>query len=482
MYLLTPKKYINSVQIIAFNGLEFSNKNLQFNLSQKTLKESLEACGAPIWIRQKLKTYDGQEMMVISLVRLINDINNITKKLGILIINIPEKAINKIYNEPDLNNQASIYLLNQQQRIISTNRRTQLGKKITPQLIKAAFLKQNYGYYSLNYQAQGYLASFYKLKEINYKLLSILPTENLLAKNIAIKNIVILSIIIGLICSFIAIFLFNQHLLKPLNQIKNVMEELKNENFSIRLNIKGNNEIAILGKTFNKMSARLKKLMEEIYLSKLKQKESELKALQAQVNPHFLYNTLDTIYWSSRLEKAYKTANLIKALGKLFRLSLNQGDEITTLAKELTHLENYLTIQKARYESSLDVVIEKEERLLQAKVVKLILQPLVENSICYGAKANSNSVTVIIKIYAQEKNLIYEVIDNGPGADIQKLNYLINNKNEKKGFALQNVQARIKLYFGDEYGIEFANSQQGFKVMVKQKLKLEEKDDKNDDC
>lgn len=124
------------------------------------------------------------------------------------------------------------------------------------------------------------------------------------------------------------------------------MKKVESEEFDVQVNLYGNDEIAMLGRSFNKMSLKLKELINQVYLVNIKQKEAELAALHAQINPHFLYNTLDTIYWVSRIEKAFETSKLIEALAKLFRLSLNGGKDLILLKNEIEHLNNYLVIQR----------------------------------------------------------------------------------------------------------------------------------------
>lgn len=475
MYLLTPKDYIHSVHIFGFNGLDIRTRGSLIDLNSEITHSALNRKGGVLWFNQELLSYDGSRTNVISLIRIINDINNISNQLGFLLINIPEESLKDLYNNSPLSEKEEFFIINQNQKIISSSNSNDLNNKIPSQIVNKQILDEKQGYYNINYKNEEYLLSYYTLDNIEYTMLNLVPVEELLIENQVIQNITILSILISLLFAAVAIYLFNHSVLKPLDQVNKVMHELKNENFNIRLNISGHDEIAVLGKTFNKMSEKLQNLMEQVYLEKIKQKEAELKALQAQIDPHFLYNTLDTIYWMSRMENSPETSNLIKALAKLFRLSLNKGEEFTTVEKELEHLENYITIQKKRYEGMISFSINVEEELLDYRVVKLVLQPLVENAIYHGINQKNGKGNIEVNIKKENEFLIYEVIDDGTGIKEKEMKKLLNEvEDNNRGLGIKNVNDRIKLYFDEHCGLFFYNNQPGTKVVVKQKLSIKE--------
>ena len=236
------------------------------------------------------------------------------------------------------------------------------------------------------------------------------------------------------------------------------MKKIENEEFNVNVDVSGNDEIALLSKSFNKMSYKLNELVSEVYTVRLKQREAELKALQAQINPHFLYNTMDIIFWMCRMENAYESSELINALSKLFRLSLNSGSEFTTVKNEIDHLNCYILIQKKRFEDKITFNTNVTADVLECKVVKLIIQPLVENAIHHGIEKKRGKGKIDITITRNCDDLIYTITDNGMGADEKEINKLLENVQEdNRGFALKNVNDRIKLYFGESYGLEFSS-------------------------
>jgi len=303
--------------------------------------------------------------------------------------------------------------------------------------------------------------------------MNIVPLSELARDNVIIRNITLSAILLGtLFCLLLSVFFSNQ-ILRPLKVLRRSMNELEHENFDMVLSEKGNDEISLVSKSFNKMSRKLNELINEVYIVQLKQKEAELKALHEQINPHFLYNTLNTIYWVCQLEKAPESAKLVQALSKLFRLSLNSGNEMTTVGKELEHLRYYILIQKKRFEDRIQFNIEAEEKLLNCEIIKLILQPLVENAIQHGIEGKGSGGSITIRVYQEQQDLIYEVEDDGIGADVEELYELMHEvQEENRGFGLKNVNDRITLHYGAEYGLKFfSETGKGLSVVVRQPLR-----------
>ena len=273
-----------------------------------------------------------------------------------------------------------------------------------------------------------------------------------------IRNVLIYSVLISFFIFTVASYLFINSALLPLGSLRDAMACFEKGQFDTSLVIRGHDEISLVSQSFNQMVERFKDLMDQVYISTIKQKDAELKALQNQINPHFLYNTLDTIYWMSLMEKGDKTARLIQALGNLFRLSLNSGDRFTTVEREIQHLESYLIIQNERYDDTVDFNIQMDDHLKDYKVLKLILQPLVENALYHGIEPKGEKGTITLKIFEENDTLVYSLNDDGIGADQERVNALINGTDsvgQSKGFALKNVNDRIKLHHGSRFGIEF---------------------------
>lgn len=231
-------------------------------------------------------------------------------------------------------------------------------------------------------------------------------------------------------------------------------------------------EIGELVHAYNSMAGHLQQLLEErqVHIQQLEQekmradieqqlkRKAELQALQAQINPHFLYNTLDSIRWKAEMAGAKDVSEMTASLATLFRVSLSKGREIIPIRNELLHVESYLKIQKTRYRDRMNYTMDVEPELLELYTVKLLLQPLVENAIEHGIKESDHSGKVSIRGYAQGNRVIFQVTDDGLGIPEEHLRVLQrelweNSVLERDGYGIFNVNERIRLYFGAEYGL-----------------------------
>ncbi len=251
--------------------------------------------------------------------------------------------------------------------------------------------------------------------------------------------------------------------------------------------VTGNNvdEITELGMSFNIMIGRIRQLLDSKMKEQENLKKAELKALQAQINPHFLYNTLDTIIWMVQANKADQVVDLVQALSNFFRISLSKGADWITIEQEVEHVRCYLTIQKMRYHDILDYQIEVDEDIRSGTILKLTLQPLVENAIYHGIKNKRGGGTIIVRARrAGPERVLLEIIDNGTGFTPYKLKRLQETlaedstgefKFSDSGFGLENVHRRIQLYYGKEYGLTVQSRyQEGTRVAVLIPLKVSE--------
>lgn len=250
---------------------------------------------------------------------------------------------------------------------------------------------------------------------------------------------------------------FSSSIVKPIRRMQGLMKVVETGDLTVRFKDYRNDEIGDLQKSFDQMLDRL-------YEVKYEKREIELRLLQEQVNPHFLYNTLDTIRWSAIEYDATEVVDLIEALSTYFRIGLSKGEKFITVSEELDHIESYFQIYQARFEEFLDYKIRYDECLAEHKVIRVLLQPLVENAIYHGNKYNQNSgFQIIINIFKDENQLIMEVKNNGEKIDEQKLKIIKNilsgdeKQSDSIGFGLYSVNQRIKLAFGDKYGLDITN-------------------------
>ena len=266
------------------------------------------------------------------------------------------------------------------------------------------------------------------------------------------SHIVLAIFLVSLIFSSVITFMAITKFLRPLIKLEKHMQEFENTLSEFHLKEDTGYEINNLIEHFNTMIKKIKYL-----------REYEIKALHSQINPHFLYNTLDTIIWMAEFEDKKKVIAITKALANFFRISLSNGNEMIFLKDELKHVQEYLFIQKQRYEDKLSYFFNVDETLLSVEVPKIIIQPIVENSIYHGIKNISGNGIIKIDVYKKDNSINISIKDNGIGFKKSK-NF---KKSKTGGVGIKNVAKRIKFYYGKEYGIFIPSTDKGSEVIIK---------------
>jgi two-component system sensor histidine kinase YesM len=281
-------------------------------------------------------------------------------------------------------------------------------------------------------------------------------------------NTCLLGLVAVVIFSVLAIWMISGSISKPIRKICQTTSDIANGNFDIKLEDNNRNELDILAKSINLMSVKVKDLLNKSVKEQENIKKSELKVLQAQINPHFLYNTLDTIVWTAEAKNTEQVIDIVKALSGFFRIALSDGKEWISAKEEIEHVNNYLRIQKIRYRDILRYRIDTDENILKCSMLKLTLQPLVENALYHGIKSKRYGGLIQVNGYKKnEKEIVFEVKDNGIGMKKDRLDFLQseiksaniyeapeNSNGRESGFGLKNIQKRIVLYYGEGYGME----------------------------
>ena len=307
-------------------------------------------------------------------------------------------------------------------------------------------------------------------KETGWKILCF-SDEKTMVKNLYNMNAIIILLTSGCIgLLLILTYLVSTRFTRPLRKLMKLMHKAENENYRVASNIESNDEVGDLSKSFNTM---MKKFLENQVL----RKEAEIFALQQQINPHFLYNTLESIKSLAVSGRNRDIRSIAEKLGIMFRYSISRDNKIVNIKEEINHIENYITIQKIRYEERFDVVYEIDDRIYDYLTLKFILQPIVENSMYHGIENLAENGLITIKGYIEGKVVVFEIIDNGGGMDgeeLEQLNRYISGElnsisyKKTKSIGLRNIQERIQLFFGDSYGMQvFSEKGNGTAVILK---------------
>jgi two-component system, sensor histidine kinase YesM len=278
--------------------------------------------------------------------------------------------------------------------------------------------------------------------------------------SLAVIYLILLPCTIGF--SVFAAWLISASIYRPIKKLHDVTTTIAQNDLQALVYSRNVDEIAELGNNFNIMIGKIRELLNAKVKEQENLKKAELKALQAQINPHFLYNTLDTIVWMAEASKTDQVIEIVRALSSFFRISLSKGKDWISIRQEIEHVRSYLAIQKMRYRDILDYKIEVDENLMDGTILKLTLQPLVENALYHGIKNKRDGGTITVRAQSVGPDLVrLEVQDDGVGFTPYKLAEIRSILNDDSseislkegGFGLENVNKRIKLYYGKQYGL-----------------------------
>lgn len=275
-----------------------------------------------------------------------------------------------------------------------------------------------------------------------------------------------ISIIVCVAAAVVCTVATSRFVTRRIVKIQKCMKEVENGNLNVNIPVDGNDEISDLTRGFDAMVLRLDMLINAVYDSRLKEKEYEMKALQAQINPHFLYNTLSLINWKAIEADAVDISKITLALSSFYRTSLNKGKNVMSIKDEIDNMRSYLTIQQMMHDGDFDAVVDIEDGILQYNTLNLILQPLIENAIDHGIDLNTGVRGVItITGRGTEDEIILTVEDNGVGMTKEQADKIITK--DSKGYGVRNVNERIKLYYGEQYELKIESEiGKGTKVIV----------------
>lgn len=313
-----------------------------------------------------------------------------------------------------------------------------------------------------------------------WRLCVLAQNDVIYAETKEVQKSIIAVWIVLLILSISLCILFSNHIVNPVKRLRAAMGEVERGNFLTTFEAQDNHdEVSQLGHSFNSMVEQIQALLEKVMEEQKEKRGAELKALQAQINPHFLYNTLDTLQWKALEHDAIEVADIVNALSGFFRVSLSDGKERITLNEEVEHAYYYLFIQQTRYRDKIDFDIRLEESLENYPIIKIVLQPFIENAIYHGIKPANKKGTIKVEISLKDEFIYLCIIDNGVGMSKDKLDCLLNgihHKGEQLGYGIYNVNERLRLTYGEAYQL-IMESELNFGTMVTLKIPYDKEEE-----
>lgn len=308
-----------------------------------------------------------------------------------------------------------------------------------------------------NFRGEKRLVTVKTISYTGWKLVSVVPMKSFSMGMTGMRNLVVLLVALTVLAAVLLNQLVSARISKPLRRLNDSVKEWESGNMNPDIYAGGSMEVEHLGKTLRSTVAQIQQLMDDIVVEQEEKRKSELDALQSQINPHFLYNTLDSIVWMITGERYDDAVFMITQLASLFRISLSKGKTVIRIEEEVKHAQNYMNIQKIRYKNSFEVDFQIDEDIRDGCIVKLVLQPLLENAIYYGMEFMDGEGEIHVRGYRKDDDIYLEVEDNGLGMPEEEAAELLNGKERPhkhgSGVGLINVHSRLKLRFGEEYGL-----------------------------
>lgn len=395
---------------------------------------------------------------VVSLSRAVEMTNDGKIISGVLLVDMNFSGIEQICKNVQVSKNGYVYLIDRDGEFIYHPRQ---------QLIYSELISEN-NYEAVKYEDGTHIENFngdkrlVTVKTVGYtgwKLVSVAPVSDITEGYYEFR-IFAYFIMFFVIASLVFINIYiSSRIANPIKELEKAVIEFEKGILDLNISEEGPYEIQHLSKAIKSMVGEMNLLMKNIMKEQESKRKSEFNALQAQINPHFLYNTLDSIIWMIENENHDGAIIMVTALAKFFRISLSKGKNIITVKDELEHARNYLTIQNIRYKNKFIYNIEAEEDILTLASLKLIVQPLIENAIYHGMEYMDGDGDILVKAYKKQGDLYIDIIDNGLGMPQEVAERLLTEKvsssgRKGSGIGLKNVHERVKLYFGKEYGLE----------------------------
>lgn len=401
-------------------------------------------------------------------------------KMGYFVMSVDAETVLNITNETKLGDSGYFYLADNKGNVINGSRYDSDISAIQNDLKLSAEIKGKEGYRSVWHNNSEYMAFYETLDIGNLKIIGIVPMNEIISKVYPLLSISITILVGCIILILVVSSIIWTNIARPLKKLQGLMGQIENGNLKVRMKYNGKDEIADLAESFNFMIDKLNMLIFENYQTKLREselvilnKEAQFKALQQQINPHFLYNTLESINWMAYKIGATDIYSMVNALGRFFRGVISRGDDIISFGEEIDYLKNYIYIQKTRYQDKLDIILEIDDEIKEFKTIRLILQPIVENAIVHGVERLKKGGIVRVRGYVSGIFVCFEIQDNGVGMPEKKLKQIMeladvpeSEVDKSAGIGVINVYRRLKLYFGEESSFKI-ESEEGEGTSVK---------------
>ncbi|MBD2871944.1 cache domain-containing sensor histidine kinase [Paenibacillus arenilitoris] len=434
---------------------------------QAWYKQIKEADGKPVWfgIRPSFmpgKHASGEKRPVFCYGRALKDIWGNGEMIGVLLVEIDPGEIQQILSEVDFQAQGRSIIVDRYNNVVAEAGEGSIAH-VFPLRLSGTELN---GIRNARLYGEKTVVVYERMAIAGWKLIGMAPARELVKDSDEIRVYTFYVAVCFTIVAVVLALVIARQMHRPVQMLLQSMRRAKEGDFETQIASRRKDEFGILFDSFNLMVTRIKSLINELYVQRLLKKENQLKMLASQINAHFIYNTLDSIHWISRIYKVDDISTMIFGLSNYLRISLSEGRDTVTVREAALLVESYLSVQKVRYQDKFEASMEVDDELLDKQVLKFVYQPLVENAIYHGIENKKGKGRLAIRWARKGDLLSFEVEDDGVGIAPERLRQIkeaLENDDftEEEHFALKNINSQIKLAYGEQYGLELESGPGG---------------------
>ncbi len=381
--------------------------------------------------------------------------DKLTEPLAVIRVDIGEEKIRNVITNALITKNSTVYITNGKDILLASNDSNSIGEKINSWMGREP---ESFRWKAATIEKQKYVVSSTKIESAQWQLISVIPAKDITASGEKLKNGMLVFMFFITLVSYLLAYLISNSSMKRLSLLASNMRKIEKGSFDVSVKKKGNDEIAALMEAFNKMAARISELIEEKYKMGQEVKSAELKALQAQINPHFLYNSLDLINCIAIKHNVSSIITMVNSLARFYKISLSHGMDVIPIKDEISHITLYVQIQNMRFDNKIQLQLQIEEAVYDYKILKILLQPIIENSVIHGILEKKEKQGIITVAGKLENNTVLFIIkDNGMGMSDEKIRNILSEEssNCSGSYGVKNINDRIKLFYGNDYGLSY---------------------------
>ena len=463
--ILQSRSDIKNIGIISdsrkylFNGgYQVLNPYLDLN-SQEWYRDAIDGTeDAVITSSHVQHVIQGERPWVITLSKGIRNLTESGKKEGVVFIDLNYSAISELCDQNNIGSKGYVFILDENGNVVYHPQQQQLYNELQTENIDAIMEAED-STVTVGKGSDEKIYTISRSEKTGWSVVGCMNVSELLKRSRQAQQIYLITAIFLVVVALLLSSIIARNITLPISRLRDSMARVQEGDFGAAdLEVTSENEIGSLTNSFNVMTHKIQDLMEQNIHEQEEKRKSEMKALQSQINPHFLYNTLDSIIWMAEGKKNEEVVLMTASLARLLRQSISNEDEVVSVGQEIEYARSYLTIQKMRYKDKLEFSIEVEPSILSVPIVKLVLQPIIENAIYHGLKYKESKGFLLVRGYSRGDDAVLEIIDDGVGMDEETLNHIFERHKvnyHSNGVGVYNVQKRLSLYYGNGYGLSY---------------------------